>query len=260
LKIITLWLVFVALFLPDKGWGEMKISIIYDNYAHREGMETDWGFSCFIEGAGKNILFDTGTRGSLFLSNYSKMGFSLEQVDMVVLSHEHGDHIGGLEDFLQNRNNNNIPIYFPASFSRSTIALIKDNGARPVPVSEPLNITGDIVLSGELGTQIREISLGIHTSGGLVVITGCSHPGIIEILGRFKEITGEKLYLALGGFHLRDQSTRQMAVIIDEMRSLGLQKCGPTHCTGDIQIESIRQAFGKDFIRPGTGKIIRIKN
>lgn len=258
MKIIALWLVFVAFILPEKGWGEIKISIIYDNYAHRQDMETDWGFSCFIEGAGKNILFDTGTRGNLFLSNFSRMGFSPGQVDLVVLSHEHGDHIGGLEDFLKKRNN--IPVYFPASFSPATVARIKKNGGRPVPVREPLNITGKIVLSGELGSRIPEVSLGIHTAGGVVVITGCSHPGIIEILRKFREITGEKLYLALGGFHLRDRSNPQMAAIIEEMRSLGLRKCGATHCTGDTQIEAIRQAFGKDYLRPGVGKVIRIKN
>jgi len=247
-----------GLITPVTGRTDLKITVIYDNYVHREGMESDWGFSCLIEGTSQSILFDTGTRGDLFMTNFRELGLSPAQVDRVVLSHEHGDHIGGLEAFLEARGS--LPVYFPLSFSPRTVEAIKEWGGRPVPVKDPLKITTDLVLSGELGSRIPEIALGIRTSSGLVVVTGCSHPGIVEILRHFRETTGEPLLMALGGFHLRDRSIRQMATLIDDLRSLGLQKCAPTHCTGDQQIEALRQAFRDNYVRLGVGKVLTVKN
>ncbi len=74
---------------------------IYDNYQYNPKLKTGWGFSCLVKVNGKNILFDTGGNDSILLGNMEKMNIDPNQIDIVVLSHIHGDHTGGLTEFLE---------------------------------------------------------------------------------------------------------------------------------------------------------------
>jgi len=232
----------------------VKVTIIYDNYVYKEGMEADWGFSCLIEGTDKTILFDTGTKSDLFVTNLKKLNIDPGQVDVVVISHEHGDHTGGLFAFLEM--NSNLPVMMPHSFSYHFVSRVKSFGAEPQSIKEPVEICHDVFLSGELGNQIKEQSLAINTKKGLVVICGCSHPGIIHIIQHFKETLNRDIYMALGGFHLMRKTEEEMNDIISQMKALGVQKCGATHCTGDDQIEMFKEAFGSDYVGMGVGRVI----
>lgn len=232
----------------------VKVTIIYDNYVYKEGMEADWGFSCYIEGTDKNILFDTGTKSDLFIHNLKELNIDHKKVDMVVISHEHGDHTGGLFAFLEM--NHNLPVILPFSFSYHFVSRVKSYGAKVLVVKNPVEICKDVYLSGELGDRIKEHSLAINTKKGLVIICGCSHPGIINIVKNFKEILNKDIYLVLGGFHLMNKSEQEMNEIIDQMKKLGVQKCGATHCTGEQQIQMFKKAFGDDYITMGVGRVI----
>jgi len=232
----------------------VNVKIIYDNYIHKEGMESDWGFSCHIEGTEKNILFDTGTKADLFVRNFNKMDIDPEKIEIVVLTHEHGDHTGGLSAFLEM--NHDVSVMMPQSFTSNFVQTVKTSGAKPVLVDEPVQICKDVYLSGEMGDRIKEHALAINTKKGLVVITGCSHPGIVDILKRFKETLKKDIYLVFGGFHLMQKSEEEMNTIISQMKALGIQKVGATHCTGDRQIEMFKKAFGKDYVPIGVGNII----
>ena len=87
-------------------------------------------------------------------------------------------------------------------------------------------------------------------------MTGCSHPGIVEMLKEIKSKFNKNIYTVFGGFHLLDKSDDEMKKIIADMKALGVVKCGATHCTGVRQTEMIKEAFGTNFIELGVGNII----
>ncbi len=234
----------------------LKITILVDNYVYTPGTKSDWGFSCLIEGLEKTILFDTGRKGDTLLYNIDKLHIDLLKVEQLVLSHEHQDHTGGILNVYSR--NSDIPAFVPISFSedfgiRTGIKTIKR-------IEKPTEICRNAFLTGEMGTRIKEQSLIINTKKGLVIVTGCSHQGIVEILKEAKRILNKDIYLVLGGFHLLEHSDAAMAEIIKEFQKLGVQKCGATHCTGDKQIQMFKEAYGKDFINMGTGRILIISD
>ncbi len=232
---------------------QVKVTIIYDNYVSKEGMEADWGFSCYIEGTEKNILFDTGTKSDLFLHNLKELDVDHKKVDMIVLSHEHGDHTGGLFPFLNI--NHNLSVFMPFSFSYNFVRRVEANGADASTVKNPLEICKDVYLSGELDSRmINEQSLAINTKKGLVIICGCSHPGIINIVKHFKETLNKEIYMVFGGFHLMNKTNQEVNEIINQMKELGVQKCGATHCTGDRQIQIFKEKYGDNYVTMGVGR------
>ena len=234
----------------------VTVTIVYDNYVYQKGMQADWGFACVIKGPEKTILFDTGTRAELFMKNLETLKIDPKNIDMVVISHEHGDHTGGLSAFLQK--NPDVPVFVPASISDYLTNQIQSAGATVRKVKDPLKLCDGVVLSGELGDQIKEQSLAIDTDKGLVIICGCSHPGIIHIVEHFKETLNRDVYLAIGGFHLMRKTDKEMGSIIHRMKELGVKKCGATHCTGEAQIDLFKKAFGKNYVTMGVGRVIEL--
>jgi 7,8-dihydropterin-6-yl-methyl-4-(beta-D-ribofuranosyl)aminobenzene 5'-phosphate synthase len=221
-------------------------------------LETRWGFSCYIQGAEKTILFDVGGEGSVLLSNMEKLKIDPETVNAVVLSHVHYDHIGGLSDFL--KKNQNVNVYMPQSLPQSIKDTVRLAGSRVADVHKPIKICKDVYSTGELGTFIKEESLVIDTSKGLIVITGCAHPGIVNIVKRAKEMLKSDVYLVLGGFHLCWMSLSKVGKIVNGVKKEGVKKVAPCHCSGDLARKQFEKAYGKDFILVGAGKTITIKD
>lgn len=233
----------------------VKVTIIYDNYISKKGMEAHWGFSCYIEDTEKNILFDTGTKSDLFIHNMNELAINHNNVDIVVLSHEHGDHTGGLFPFLEM--NNDLSVLMPYSFSYDFVRRVESHGTNALTVKKPIEICNDVYLSGELDARMnKEQSLAINTRKGLVIIVGCSHPGIINILESFKEILNKNIYMVIGGFHLMNNTELEVNQIINQMKELGVQKCGATHCTGEKQIKLFKEAFAENYVQMGVGRVI----
>ena len=112
--------------------------------------------------------------------------------------------------------------------------------------------------TGELGTSIKEQSLIIETDLGLVVITGCAHPGIVDIVRLAMELTGQHVYLVLGGFHLGSECKASILEIADEFQRLGVQRVAPCHCTGDLALQVLAEVYGDEFIKNGVGMILDI--
>jgi 7,8-dihydropterin-6-yl-methyl-4-(beta-D-ribofuranosyl)aminobenzene 5'-phosphate synthase len=109
-----------------------------------------------------------------------------------------------------------------------------------------------------MGEEVKEQSLVIDSPRGLIVVTGCSHPGIVSILRRAKEILDKPIYLVFGGFHLAQKSEAEMREIIAAFKELKVEKCGATHCTGDRSIAMFKKAFGENFVSMGTGRIMEV--
>jgi 7,8-dihydropterin-6-yl-methyl-4-(beta-D-ribofuranosyl)aminobenzene 5'-phosphate synthase len=234
----------------------VAITVVYDNNEYDPGLETAWGFSCLIKEENNTILFDSGGNGKILLSNMNRLKLDPQQVEVVVLSHIHNDHVGGLEAFLEQ--NSNVTIYLPHSFPDAFKNKVRKYGAKVINVNKPLRILQNVYSTGELGTEIKEESLIINTEKGLIIITGCAHPGIIEIVRKAKEIMKTNVYLVMGGFHLKGMSQREIDGIVEEFKKQGVEKVGACHCSGDLARKIFEKAYHEDFIRVGVGKIIEI--
>ena len=236
---------------------QIKVAILYDNTIHAEGCQSDWGFSCLIEGLEQTILFDTGTQSEILFHNIEQLGVNPKSVDLVVLSHDHGDHTGGLARFLEA--NSDVTVYYPVSFSQTIKQTVQDAGAKGVDVTNPVTICKDVHLTGELGDAIKEQAIVLETSRGLVVITGCAHPGIVKILEHVKNTHNKNIELVFGGFHLMTHSEAQVHAIVDEFQKLGVKQAGATHCTGEGSIAIFRERYGEDFVPMGVGRVLTIE-
>jgi len=128
-----------------------------------------------------------------------------------------------------------------------------------IEISANQQITKRIYSTGEIIGSPPEQALVIDTTRGLVVITGCAHPGVETMVLAAKRAFKEEIYLVLGGLHLGGKSSAQVEQIIKELQRIGVQHVAPCHCTGDQAIAQFKQAFGEDFIRVGTGAIIEIE-
>jgi len=200
----------------------VKITIVYDNQANA-GLKSGWGFSCLIETQEK-ILFDTGDSGEKLIYNMKHLGIRPENVDKVVISHNHFDHTGGLKEFL--RLNNKAEVLHPKSFSK------------------PTRISPAVYSTGALGTFIKEQSLVIDTEKGGVVVTGCAHPGLEKIIKKSKEL-GE-IHAVIGGFHGFSK--------LEKLR--GIKLIAPCHCTKHVQ--KIRTKYAAEFVKIKAGSVIEV--
>ncbi|KPJ65519.1 MAG: hypothetical protein AMJ43_10570 [Coxiella sp. DG_40] len=243
---------------PNSDSNDLSLTIVYDNNPFKKGLETRWGFSCYIEGTEKTILFDVGGKSSVLLGNMRKLGIAPKSIDTIVLSHIHYDHIGGLKDFL--KVNAEVTVLLPESMPKSVKDIVTKAGAKLVEVYKPIKICKDVYSTGELGGFIKEQSLVIKTSKGLVLITGCAHPGIVNIVKKAKEIHSSQVYLALGGFHLCWMNSWQVKGIVEGLKEQNVEKVAPCHCSGDLARKLFEKTYEKDFILSGAGKKITIKD
>jgi 7,8-dihydropterin-6-yl-methyl-4-(beta-D-ribofuranosyl)aminobenzene 5'-phosphate synthase len=211
----------------------MKITIVYDNEVWKEGLKADWGFACLVEVYGKKILFDTGANGSILLENMKTLNIDPAVVEEIFISHDHWDHTGGLADFLKI---NPVKVYVPSSYKAP------DGAAEIIEVKEALKVHDDIFSTGEL--ESVEQSLVVKTEKGSVVIAGCSHPGVENILNAASPFG--KPYALIGGLHGFNE--------FDLVKNLELI-CA-THCT---QFKSeIKSRYPEKYIEGGAGKVIEL--
>ncbi len=233
----------------------VTLNVLFDNIAGQPELQTGWGFACLIQTDQDTILFDTGNSGALLLQNMAKLQLDLKSIQTVVISHPHWDHIGGLADFL--KINPKVKVYLPQSVASELENEVQTAGAQAVRVDSATSLGAGIFSLGELRGEVPEQSLAIRTTRGLIVMTGCAHPGIVNIIKQARaRFSKDTIYLVLGGFHLKSFSAEEVARIVAALQELGVQKVAPSHCTGEEAMEIFRQKFGPDFIQSGVGKKI----
>ena len=217
----------------------VKITIIYDNTAFKKDLQADWGFSALIEAENTpKILFDTGASGSILLSNMEKIGIDPKDIEEIFISHTHFDHMGGLRDFL--KKNNQVKIYIPGDIPSNYKELI---GAKEViSIKEPFQIHENVFSTGEL--EGIEQSMGIKTEKGIVLIVGCSHPYMGNILNTAKSFG--KLYAIIGGMH----GFSEFELFKD------LELICPTHCTQHKA--KLKKLYPQKYIEGGAGRVVEI--
>ena len=236
---------------------DINITVVCDNNSYNEGLETGWGFSCVVRGFERTMLFDSGPAGSL-LVNMEKLEVEPGCIDTVILSHIHPDHTGGLGSFLEK--NPDVTVYLTESFPKRFKEKVQGYGAKVVEVVQPIRICENVHSTGQLGKWIKEQALIIRTKKGLIVITGCAHPGIVKIVNAAKDLLKEDVLFVMGGFHLEWAGKGKIEKIISTFQQLGVRYAGPSHCTGTKARKLFEEHFGENYINIGAGKVITIAN
>lgn len=236
----------------------ITLTVLFDNYPHGEGLRTGWGFSCLVKGLENTILFDTGGDGRILLSNMERLGLDPAEVEIVVLSHVHADHTGGLERLLAR--NANVKVFVPVSFPERFKEGVRARGASVISVDEPCKVCEGAQTTGELGDGIKEQALGVSTSEGLFVITGCAHPGVVKMVEAARRSDSCGVHGVIGGFHMKGFSEAAIRGVIDDLKRLGIKIAGPCHCSGDLTRKMFSKAFGESYLDVGVGTVIELES
>lgn len=265
-----------------------RITILYDAFGPPSELHKDWGFAVLIEYGGRRILFDTGNDARIFQRNVDRLGIDLRRLDAVVISHRHGDHTTGLSHLVTV--NPGVTIwapregaYFkseaPGSFLAPqpglppSLRYFDGNppehliSGTPWPEARFAHVTGTTEIlpgiyvlttqSQKRGTmEMNEVSLAVRTGRGLVVVVGCSHPGVETILAEAAKIE-PRLHMVTGGFHLVLTPEAEVRRVADALRDeLKVERVAPGHCTSELGFAVFRERFDDRFVHAGLGSVI----
>ena len=271
---------------PATASPKAQITVLYDAFGKRPEFTKDWGYSALIEYGGKRILFDTGDNPDILARNAKAAGEDLSRLDFAVISLRHGDHIGGM-DFLL-RANPKVKIYapkenfgvfgasLPGSFYRRDESLpteqryydgkapetLRFGSAWPKAQFELVDKSMDIapglhliaLVSDKPTTlELKELSLAIDTPDGLVLIVGCSHPGIDKVV-EAAEAINPHIHLVAGGMHLvvaKDPDIEKIVTMLHDAAKVDY--VAPGHCTGEATFAALSKAFGDHYRYAGLG-------
>jgi 7,8-dihydropterin-6-yl-methyl-4-(beta-D-ribofuranosyl)aminobenzene 5'-phosphate synthase len=288
-------LVLLLLVFADRAFAEeslARITILYDAFGKTSNLTRGWGYSALIEYAGKRILFDTGGNKDDFAANVKLLGIDLTRLDFVVLSHRHIDHTSGLNYVLSVNPGVKIftpgdPALFGSLGSGSALMKLiqrkvdevpedmryfngqvpaKMAGGTPWPGAQFSAITaltevlpGFFLFSTQSdmpGTrEMNEISMAVRTPHGLILVVGCSHPGIEKILGTASKIDS-RIYSVFGGFHLVDISDTEVTQMVSRFRDhWKIERMAPGHCTGQFAFAEFIRVYGAKFDQAGLGSV-----
>jgi len=263
-----------------------RITILYDAFSDSKELTKDWGFSALVEHDGKRILFDTGNNEAIFEHNVKALGVDLTKLDFVVISHRHTDHSTGLKYVL--KINPAVNVYAPKEGFGQFGGSLPSAFLRPVPeLSEKMRyfdgnypgnlFTGELYERGNFklvdaltevapgiflistvsktpGTlELRELSLAVKQPGGLMLMVGCSHPGIEEILQAAAAIDA-RFHILFGGLHLVTTPEDQIDLLVANLKNnWKLEKIAPGHCTGEPAFLRLQKTYGENYYYAGAG-------
>lgn len=237
----------------------MQIKIIAVGSTKWERFIYRWGISYLI---GQDLLFDTFGDPYVFLRNVERMNIDLSKIKHIVISHDHWDHISGLW-YIINRYKD-INVYICPNFDIKIKERIRFFGVNVVETKGFLRIKDEIYSTGEIEGRFKNINISeqtlvVNSENGLIVITGCAHPGILTILKEVKKNFPDKeIFCALGGFHLLDKERKDIELIVNEFKKMGIKKVGPTHCSGKLAEEIFQKQYRENFISIRAKEIIQI--
>lgn len=243
--------------IPTPPPEKLIITILYDNIMNDQRLTTAWGFSALVEYRDHVLLFDTGGDGPILLENMRILGIDPNKIENIVISHAHGDHTGGLTTLLEL--GIQPTVYLPPSFPSELKKRIEQY-TTAVDVSPGLSFAEGMFSTGELGRSIPEQALFIQTERGVVIITGCAHPGIVHIVEQTLTLSNEPVRLVLGGFHLSGKRDDEIRTILADFRRLGVEHAAPSHCTGERAIALFEEEYGEDFIESGVGMVFELSD
>jgi 7,8-dihydropterin-6-yl-methyl-4-(beta-D-ribofuranosyl)aminobenzene 5'-phosphate synthase len=267
-----------------------RVTILYDSFGKNPALTMDWGFAALIEYDGKRILFDAGGDSDILARNVTSEHIDLSRVDFVVMSHRHGDHMGGLAYVL--KVNPSVKIYAPkersgvygddqpsSTWYRKDTSLpteqryyrgtppesIHMGAAWPGANFQLIDKNTEIVpgmflialVSDSPGTrELRELSLAIKSPQGVILIVGCSHPGVERIIQQAIAIAPH-INILLGGLHeinAPDAEVERIAVVLHDQYKV--ERVAPGHCTGEPEFAALKRVFGDHYQYAGVGSVV----
>jgi 7,8-dihydropterin-6-yl-methyl-4-(beta-D-ribofuranosyl)aminobenzene 5'-phosphate synthase len=235
----------------------IDLTVLFNDLPQDERLITAHGMACLIEGMEKTVLLDTGCDGHILLSNMKVLGKDPAKVEVVVISHMHWDHMGGLFEFL--RASGPVDLYLPKEASGHFVTHAEMLGAKVTSVHDPLKIAAGIHSTGELKGKVMEQGVVLETGEGPVVVTGCAHPGIVEIVAKAGEIVGGTIELVAGGFHLLQTPDEDASKVVQTLRDMGVNRMAPSHCTGSTPITLFREAWQGNFVELACGGVVSLR-
>ena len=259
-----------------------QLTILCENTVTRPGgLLGEHGFACLLETDQGRFLFDTG-QGLALSQNARLLGKDLGRLDGVILSHGHGDHSGGLLPLLESQGPLPVfahpgiftPRYWAGRFDRRPNGCpfgpdeLREAGGRFQPVRKFRQLVPGFHLSGEVPRSndfergdphlmiaregggllpdpfTDDLSLALETDRGLLVVLGCAHAGLINILGHFRSrVETRRIFAVIGGTHLGPADDQQFAATLDALRPYSIERFGLSHCTGLARGGELAQAF-----------------
>jgi 7,8-dihydropterin-6-yl-methyl-4-(beta-D-ribofuranosyl)aminobenzene 5'-phosphate synthase len=235
--------------------------VLFDNNAAKTGLKYGWGLSILVCAHDTTLLFDTGADGKTLLGNMATLGVSSADVDAVFLSHDHWDHVGGLAGVLAA--NPDVDVHLTPAFSQATRSRIARAGARVVEHGSfaggelsSFRVAPGMYSTGALEGPPEEHALVLEAAGGVVLVTGCSHPGIGGMVELVRERFGEPIRLVTGGYHLLHESPAEVDRVIGRFRELGVGFAAPIHCTGARARRMFKAELSDSFLEVGVGSKI----
>ncbi len=232
----------------------VTLTVVFDNTTTDPQLTAGWGFAAVVEYGGHTLLFDTGASGPVLLDNMRQLGIDPSSIEVVILSHEHGDHTDGLQALLDT--GIQPTVYVPSAFPQARKDQVLAR-TELVEVSDAVEILPGVHTTRPMGGW-NEQALVLESSDGAVVITGCAHMGLMSLVREAQRVAGTQIALLAGGFHLNTASSGEVQNAIDMFRQSGVEKVLPTHCTGDAAIALFRSDYGEDFIEGGVGRTVAI--
>ncbi|MHA1926332.1 MAG: MBL fold metallo-hydrolase [Candidatus Thorarchaeota archaeon] len=238
--ILLVSVILVPSFLtPESPFGSVdyvKISVLVDNHPNGT-LEAPWGLSMLIETTDMAILFDSGPHWSALRNNSESLGIDLESTcDVAVVSHEHPDHVDGLSYI--SSIHDNLTLYTP-DYGGQTRYWMHDFFA--IEVEDTAQVSSGIAIIGMGSEQALVINV---ENLGLIILVGCSHPGVENIVARSIEVMNVRaVYMVMGGFHLLQAGQEQVSDAIDALIQMGVQNIYPLHCSGDEVNEYLDSSY-----------------
>ncbi len=219
----------------------VEITVLIDNNPDGS-LRSPWGISLHVTAGNLSLLFDAGPDPGALKENCERLSVNLTDLDTAVISHEHGDHVNGLGYVAEM--NENLTVYVPKNMSEPCKNWIGELGLSIVEVQDTCVISTGIAIVGELYGPPYEQALALNVRNlGLVVLVGCSHPGVEELVAKAVEDLGCEPYAVIGGFHLGGASSEVVADIAEALVEMGLKEIYPMHCSG----EGIRTLLRQDY-------------
>jgi len=273
----------------------MQIKVLVEDTSDSPSMRSEHGFSIYIETQSNKILFDMGA-SNLFLENANKMGVKIKDIDLAIISHGHYDHGGGLRGFLEENENAKVYIHnkaFERHFSKRSEKIANIGLDKSLINHDRITFTDDIfpinnnllLFSRVVGSEFysscnkslfaehlnsivqddfeHEQNLIITENGKIILIAGCAHRGIVNILKSSVFLNYKEPDYVIGGFHLLNYSERisedpsvvhQIGDFLKKTRS----KYYTGHCTGSDAYYHLKTVMGEQIQYLSTGSVVEI--
>lgn len=277
---------------------DLRITVLADNTVRGANLLGEHGLAFWIEADGRRILFDTG-QGRVLRHNAGHLDISLDTAEIVVISHGHFDHTGGLKTVLGS--NRQIAVCLHPAALESKYARRSTPPHRSIGIPDlneqtlrrqaqclvwtrkPTELMGGVYVTGEIprrsdfedtgGPFYRDEScteadpllddqaLYIETPAGTVVVIGCAHAGVVNTLDYIAELTGRnRVYAVLGGMHLVRATPRRLEATVAALKRYGVQKVGTAHCTGMRAASYLWSQLSGECFECSVGSMFTVQN